>query len=63
MVCLCKDVVGVCVRCTAVHVQVEELELELQRRDQEVKDRDAINEFLRNEIRVADMKKKVMYVS
>ena len=49
--------------CTAVHVQVEELELELQRRDQEVKDRDAINEFLRNEIRVADMKKKVMYVS
>lgn len=28
----------------------------------EVKDRDEINEFLRNEIRLADMKAKVRYV-
>ena len=29
----------------------------------EVKDRDEINEFLRNEIRLADMKAKVRYVA
>ena len=39
--------------------QVEELELELQRKEQEVADREAVNEFLRNEIRLADMKNKV----
>ena len=39
--------------------QVEELEVELSRREQEVRDRDEINEFLRNEIRTADMKNKV----
>ena len=40
-------------------LQVEELEAELSRKEQEVKDRDEINEFLRNEIRTADMKNKV----
>ena len=40
-------------------LQLEDLEAELCRKEQEVKDRDAINEFLRNEIRIADMKKKV----
>ena len=38
---------------------MEELELELQRKDQEVSDREAVNEFLRNEIRLAEMKNKV----
>lgn len=48
-----------CAQCQLVKSKVEELEFELQRKEQEVKDRDAINEFLRNEIRMADMKTKV----
>lgn len=40
-------------------MQMEELKTEISRKEQEVKDRDAINEFLRNEIRMADMKVKV----
>ena len=39
--------------------QIQELEVELSRKEQEVQDRDEINEFLRNEIRTADMKSKV----
>lgn len=40
-------------------LKVEELNAELGRKEQEVRDRDEINEFLRNEIRTADMKNKV----
>ena len=40
-------------------MQVEQLEGDLVRKEQEVKDRDEINEFLRNEIRMVDMKAKV----
>lgn len=40
-------------------LQIDELECELCRKEQEVKDRDEINEFLRNEIRMSDMKMKV----
>ena len=43
-------------------MQMEELKTEISRKEQEVKDRDAINEFLRNEIRMADMKVKVKWV-
>lgn len=42
-----------------VMLQIDELECELCRKEQEVKDRDEINEFLRNEIRMSDMKMKV----
>jgi hypothetical protein len=50
---------GDCLQCQICKAKVEELEVELSRREQEVRDRDEINEFLRNEIRTADMKNKV----
>ena len=36
-------------------MQVEQLESDLVRKEQEVKDRDEINEFLTNEIRMVDI--------
>jgi hypothetical protein len=48
-----------CLHCHLNKTKMEELELELQRKEQEIADREAVNEFLRSEIRLADMKSKV----
>jgi len=48
-----------CPTCAEMQDSVARLEYELAMKEREVKDRDEINEFLRNEIRMTDMKAKI----